>query len=107
MSILIEGMSKKEFAELLGLYKILPPEVIDEMKTLEGHKVIEIPPHGRLIDADALMREFGKEEKAMEIHGQEFSSSFLSSFQEISTEWYCVEDILDNAPTIIEAEVKE
>ena len=52
MSLLIEGMSKKEFAELLGLYKILPPEVIDEMKTLEGHKVIELPPHGRLIDAE-------------------------------------------------------
>lgn len=70
----------------------------------ELQKRVPKRPHGRLIDADALMAEFEKAENAMERHGREYSCSFLSSSQELSTEWYCVEDMLDNAPTIIEAE---
>ena len=66
--------------------------------------LVPVPPHGRLIDADALMQEFEKAQRAMAQHGQEFSCSFMSSGQEISTEWYCVEDMLENAPTIIPAE---
>lgn len=53
---------------------------------------------------DALMQEFDKAQRTMQQHGQEYSCSFMSSSQEISTEWYCVEDMLENAPTIIEAE---
>ena len=64
-------------------------------------------PHGRLIDADALMHEFEKAQRTMEQHGQEYSCSFMSSSQELSTEWYCVEDMLENAPTIIPAEEGE
>lgn len=60
--------------------------------------------HGRLIDADALMHEFEKAQRTMEQHGQEYSCSFMSSSQELSTEWYCVEDMVENAPTILEAE---
>lgn len=67
----------------------------------------EVPPHGRLIDADALMKEFEKAQRTMQQHGQEYSCSFMSSSQEISTEWYCVEDMVENAPTIIEAEGEE
>ena len=63
-----------------------------------------IPPHGRLIDVDALMQEFDKAQRTMQQHGQEYSCSFMSSSQEISTEWYCVEDMVENAPTIIPAE---
>lgn len=66
--------------------------------------LVPVPSHGRLIDADALMKEFENAQRTMEQHGQEYSCSFLSSSQEISTEWYCVEDMLDNAPTVIEAE---
>lgn len=69
--------------------------------------LIEIPPHGRLIDADALMKEFEKAENAFEQHGREFAFSFMSSGQEISTEWYAVELMLEDAPTIIEAEVDD
>ena len=54
----------------------------------------------RLIDADELMRGVEKAENSMEYHGQEFSYSFLSSGQEISTEWYFVEELIENAPTI-------
>ena len=69
--------------------------------------LVPVPPHGRLIDADALMKEFEKAQRRMEQHGQEYSCSFLSSSREISTEWYCVEDMLENAPTVIEAEEGE
>ena len=62
-----------------------------------------IQPHGRLIDADALMNEFEKAQRTMQQHGREYSCSFMSSSQEISTEWYCVEDMVENAPTIIPA----
>lgn len=66
--------------------------------------LVPVPPHGRLIDADALMQEFEKAQRMMEQHGHEYTCSFMSSGQEISTEWYCVEDMVENAPTIIEAE---
>ena len=66
--------------------------------------LVPVPEHGRLIDADALMKEFEKAQRTMKKHGREYSCSFMSSSQEISTEWYCVEDMLENAPTIIPAE---
>jgi hypothetical protein len=49
------------------------------------------------------MQEFDKAQRTMQQHGQEYSCSFMSSSQEISTEWYCVEDMVENAPTIIPA----
>lgn len=60
----------------------------------------------RYIDADELMREVEKAENSMEFHGQEFSYSFLSRGQEISTEWYYVEELIDHAPTVDVVEVK-
>ena len=74
---------------------------------LDNCPLVPVPPHGRLIDADALMQEFEKAQRTMKQHGQEYSCSFLSSSQEISTEWYCVEDMVENAPTIIPAEEGE
>lgn len=73
----------------------------------EDCPLVPVPPHGRLIDADALMHEFEKAQRTMAQHGREYSCSFMSSSQEISTEWYCVEDMLENAPTVIEAEEGE
>lgn len=66
--------------------------------------LVPVPPHGRLIDADALMQEFEKAQRTMEQRGREYSCSFMSSGQELSTEWYCVEDMVENAPTIIPAD---
>lgn len=54
----------------------------------------------RPIDADELMKAVEREEMAATNHGQEFCSSFLSSGGEISTEWWCVEEMIENAPTI-------
>ena len=54
----------------------------------------------RYIDADALMARFQREQNTMYEHGREYSFSFLNSGQEISTEWYAVEQFLEEAPTI-------
>ena len=71
---------------------------------LENCPLVDVPPHTRLIDANALMNEFKILQSGREIFGMEFDSSFLDSSQEISTEWYRVEETLEDAPTIIEAE---
>ena len=115
MSVLIKGMEMQPD----GRYTVCVTHdshgvvhwVFQNQDTLEFLKhgtVTEVPePHGRLIDADALMHEFEKAQRTMAKHGQEYSCSFMSSSQELSTEWYCVEDMLENAPTVIEAEEGE
>lgn len=113
MSVLIKGMEMPHDCEVCPCLQYfhgrrficgITHTVIGEADKLRNCPLIEIPPHGRLIDADLLMREFEKAQNTMKQHGQEYSCSFLSTSQEISTEWYCVEDILDDAPTVIEAE---
>lgn len=56
--------------------------------------------HGRLIDADALMADCQLAQKQADRHGREFANAFYSGGGEISTEWWCVEDLIENAPTI-------
>lgn len=68
--------------------------------------IVPVPPHGRLIDADALLERFEKEEKAADEHGRDFSFSFKSG-GENCTEWWPVQQMLTDAPTIIEAEEGE
>ena len=51
----------------------------------------------RLIDADALMKEFEIRQKRQI---NEYCDCFLNDAQNLSTEWYCVEDIVEAAPTI-------
>ena len=55
-----------------------------------------------MIDADALLEAFEREQSGYEKHGREFASSFLSSGGELSTEWWCVEDLVENTPTVSE-----
>lgn len=54
----------------------------------------------RLIDADALIADCQLAQKQADRHGREFANAFYSGGGEISTEWWCVEDMIDNAPTI-------
>jgi len=54
----------------------------------------------RLIDADALMADCQLAQKQADRHGREFANAFYSGGGEISTEWWCVEDMIENAPTI-------
>ena len=51
----------------------------------------------RLIDANALLREF---EKRQEQQTNEYCDCFLNDAQELSTEWWRVEDAIAAAPTI-------
>lgn len=51
----------------------------------------------RLIDANALLKEF---EKRQEQQINEYCDCFLNDAQELSTEWWCVEDAVTAAPTI-------
>lgn len=56
--------------------------------------------HGRLIDADALIADCQLAQKQADRHGREFANAFYSGGGSISTEWWCVEDMIENAPTI-------
>lgn len=77
----------------------------EQMKA--GCPLIDLPPHGRLGDLDALMAEFEQMQTLLERRGHEFACSFMSSSMEISTEWYCVEDVVNAAPTIIPADKED
>ena len=57
---------------------------------------------GRMIDADALLKRVEREEIQAQIHGREFSTCFMSPGNTASTEWWFVEDLIENAPTIEE-----
>ena len=54
----------------------------------------------RLIDADALIADCQLAQKQADRHGREFANAFYSGGGEVSTEWWCVEDMIENAPTI-------
>ena len=54
----------------------------------------------RPIDADKLLQRIQHEELQMAIHGREFSTCFNSPGGTPSTEWWYVEDLIDDAPTI-------
>lgn len=58
--------------------------------------------HGRLIDADALLEEFGKFEKSKEEHGREFSFCFMRG-GDVCTTWWNAELCVEDAPTVIQA----
>ena len=62
----------------------------------------EIPSHGRLVDGDVLMQRFEKEEMAADEHGRDFSFSFKSGGENCA-EWWSVQRMLMDAPTVIEA----
>ena len=53
MSILIKGFSKKDFDELVQYARY----GANNCMIGENTEVIEIPPHGRLIDADAFTKD--------------------------------------------------
>ena len=71
-------------------------------KRNEDCPLAPVQPHGRLIDADVLMKEMDKQENAMFEHGREFTFSFKSG-GDVCTAWYNVEMMVEDAPTIIQA----
>lgn len=65
-----------------------------------------LPPHGRLIDADALLARFEKESSAADAHGRDFSTCFMRGLEPCA-EWWAVEQMVMDAPTIVPAEQAE
>lgn len=66
----------------------------------------ELPPHGDLIDRDALLAEYERDERAADEHGREFSFSFDSGGARC-TEWGIVQQKLMDAPVVVPAEKGE
>ena len=58
----------------------------------------------KYIDADALLKKVQQESMQAEIHGRDFSTCFLNAGNTPSTEWWWVEDLIENAPA---ADVEE
>lgn len=81
MSVLIKGITLEQFYR--GLNNVRDMDV--------GWDVVQLPPHGRLIDADKLKEEFP--------HDEDWNYP-------VNTNSYVVETI-DKLPTIIEAEEGE
>lgn len=107
MSILIKGMEMPQSCnacmfDVYGLC-LINKNIEGEDELTHSCPLVEVQPHGRLIDADALLARFEKEEKAAEEHGRDFSFSFKSG-GENCTEWWAVQQMLMDAPTIIKAE---
>ena len=65
--------------------------------------LVPVPPHGRLIDADALAQQYVTAQEQREKDKTDYCNAFMNN-GEPCTEWWCVEDMLENAPTIIPAE---
>ena len=110
MSVLIRGMEMPTSCnacmfDVYGLC-LINKNIEGKDELTHSCPLVPVPPHGRLIDADALMKRFEKEEKAADEHGRDFSFSFKSGGQNC-TEWWAVQNMLMDAPTIIETEVTE
>lgn len=85
---------------------VLTGELIDNTKREEHCPLVPVPPHGRLIDADALLARFDKESSAADAHGQDFSTCFMRGLEPCA-EWWAVEQMVMDAPTIVPAEPEE
>lgn len=72
---------------------IMTHELIDNTKREEHCPLIELPPHGRLIDESDILEDMDKNVNIDSFNGYVFRKT--------------VEIILDNAPTVIEAEGTE
>lgn len=64
--------------------------------------LVHVPPHGRLIDADELAQQYVTAQEQRKKDKIDYRNAFINN-GEPCTEWWCVEDMLENAPTIIPA----
>ena len=106
MSVLINGMEMP--TEKNGVVLIIYPNgtVLVEPTFAKRHegrkefKAVEIPPHGRLIDADALIHDIRLELLGIEMNGLKGTPAYAD---DLRTMWMRLADE-DLAPTIIEAD---
>lgn len=91
MSVLIKGLTKEKVESCFRFAK-------DGWCIFDMPEIIEVPPHGRLIDADALMRSFHDEFDDEEVHDFECGAYWFHG---------SVINHVINSPTIIPAEEGE
>lgn len=103
MSVLIKGIGMPTGNDELRLIIRSNGQVIISHKTyFDETEAILVPPHGRLIDADALMETFRERKRPTLSDGADGSKERVRYLDFIST----LQAIKD-APAIIEAEVEE
>lgn len=117
MSVIIKGMKMPGKCTACEYFYYEPLFGIQRCKLtnlfIEGYSgdfpescpLVELPEkHGDLIDRTTLLKEFELAQKSADMHGREFANAFYSSGNEISTEWWAVEELVENAIAVIEAE---
>lgn len=103
MSVLIKGIGMPTGNDELRLIIRSNGQVIISHKTyFDETEAILVPPHGRLIDADALMETFRERKRPTLSDGADGSKERVRYLDFIST----LQAIKD-APTILEAEVED
>ena len=106
MSILIKGM---EMPTEYPLWIVVSADgtvqynYFNEWKTAE-EKAVSIPPHGRLIDADALHKLFEDQWDYLQV--LDWNENPTAEAKQSGINW-CINTMHDNAPTIIPAEEGE
>ena len=65
--------------------------------------IVSIPDHGRLIDEVRLTMQIETAKEIQKNEQRDFCNAFINN-GELCTEWWCVEDMIENAPTIIPAD---
>lgn len=61
-------------------------------------------PHGKLVDVVLIEMQIKCAKEACENESKDFCNAFRDQDGELSTQWWCVEDMLENAPAAIEEE---
>ena len=104
MSVLIENMNKpKNCAECCfsvdGWCYVCAPQSEEERKRITSNycPLVEIPPHGRLIDADELRWFYDNSDVADDVITKE-------NYDQLKVAVAVVRQTIDDAPTIIPAE---
>lgn len=106
-SILIKGAEKPDhcllcFAFRDGICAVAKKEVVLSKGVQESCPLVEISPHGRLIDADALKTKLNNIHDFL-LGDCEFSELAMSDKARIDELINCIAEVV-NAPTVIESE---
>lgn len=77
-----------------------------ESQIMKSCPLVPVPYHGRLIDEVRLTMQIETAKEIQKNEQKDFCNAFINN-GELCTEWWCVEDMIENAPTIIPADKEE
>lgn len=115
MSVIVKGMEMPPSCYFCGLAdtSFIRCEAFSPTKLLEDDceerrpdwcPLIEIPEDARMIDANKLMKKIKDVKYKCIMTGEMYANSFFNNTGKSSVEWWCVEDLVENAPTVLEQE---